>query len=200
MNFIASIFPATAVVAVLLFITRETLEFFRRRAADKRKANALTHLLARECELNYWTVKALRYIIQQIPCSEHPDANGTVSIERKPSGRVYARVVSEDEGSESHHPIPKVHRDLMSKFLLDIATLDSSLFKLMEPAYDALSSLEHIRENLINAPEAPDYIGQDGYLEGFAGFATETLCDVEQKLGVLYQHCTGKKLTSHRLR
>lgn len=200
MEMLTSVLPVTAAVAIFLFVAREGMEFSRRRGAEKRKRSALTHLLARECELNYWTVKSLRYIAQQVPCEENPETLGSVTIERKPSGRVYARVVSEDSDSESHHPIPKVHRELMSKFLLDIATLDSELFKVMEPAYDALAALEHIRESFINAPEAPDFIGQDGYLEGLAGFALDELLKTESALAALYKYCTNQELTNHRLR
>ncbi|WP_158080984.1 hypothetical protein [Pelomonas sp. KK5] len=200
MNAWGSLLPATAVVAVLLFIARETLEYFRRRGADKRKVSALTHLLARECELNYWAIKALRYIAIQIPTDENPGEGMQVTIERKPSGRSYARIVSADGGTESHHPVPRVHRELMSKFLLDVATIDRELFVVMEPAYDALSHLEHVRESFVNAPEASDFIGQDGYLEGLAGFALDELLKAEDKIGRLYRHCTGNELTKHRVR
>lgn len=200
MEALASLLPITAVVAVLVFLARESLEFFRRRGSDARKSKALTHLLSRECELNYWAIKSIRHIVQQIPCEENPEASGTITVERTPSGRTYARIVSTDAGTESHHNIPKVHRELMSKFLLEIATVDKDLFAVMEPAYDALAELEHVRESLVNAPEAPDYIGQDGYLEGFAGFALDELRDAEQKLSALYRHCTGEELTKHRLR
>lgn len=200
MEALGSLLPATAVVAILVFIARETLELVRRRGADARKSAALTHLLSRECELNFWVIKSLRHIVQQIPSEENPEASGSITIERTPSGRTYARIVSADGGSESHLNVPKVHRELMSKFLLEIATIDKDLFAVMEPAYDSLADLEHVRESLVNAREAPDYIGQDGYLEGFAGFALDELLHAERNLSALYRHCTGKELTKHRLR
>lgn len=200
MTTLLTLLPATALVALFVFLARESLEFFRRRGSDRRKIAALTHLLARECELNYWTIKALRYIVIQIPSEENPEAQGTLSIERTSSGRAYARITSWDGGSESHHGIPQVHRDLMSKFLLDVATVDQKLFLVMEPAYDALAEIEHVRDSLLAAPEAPHFIGQKDYLEGFAGYAKDELNEAETRLQALYKHCTGKDLTQHRLR
>lgn len=195
-----SVLPITAVVAVVVFIIKEVLEYFRRRGADKRKIAALIALLARECELNYWTIKSLRRIVAEISTEESPNPQFRLTIERKSSGRPYAKVVSEDGKIESHSGIPKVHRELMSKFLLDIATLDKKLFEVMEPAYDALADLEHVRETLVNIDDEVGLIPRDDFLSGFAGYAVVELKDAEVALGALYKYCTNKPLTQHRLR
>jgi hypothetical protein len=88
----------------------------------------------------------------------------------------------------------------MSKFLLDIATLDKLLFSFMEPAYDELAEVEHVRESLININDKPEQIAARDFVMGFAQYAVDVLQDAEKKLGALYVHCTGKPLTQHRLR
>lgn len=192
--------PITALVAVLVFIFKEIFEYVRRRSGDRRKMRALTALLARECELNYWTVKALRTIFSEVHTTENPNPQTKVTVERTRSGRPYANIVFDESRTETHAPIPVVHRELMSKFLLDVAMLDRKLFEAMEPAYDSLATVEHVRESLVNVQDAPQYIGEEGFLEGLAGYALNELRDAEAALGVLYQHCTGSELKKHRLR
>lgn len=195
-----SVLPITALIAIFIFVCKEVLEFIRRRSGDQRKLQALKALLARECELNLWTIKNLRRIFSEVHTVENENPQISVEVLRTPSGRPFARVISDDEGTELHIGIPKAHRELMSKFLLDVATLDKKLFEVMEPAYDGLAELEHIHESLLNVRDAPEFIGSSGYLEGLAGYALDEIQNVENALSSLYMHCTGKALTKHRLR
>lgn len=199
MNWLSPL-PLTAVVAIVLFVSKELLESFRRLQADRRKIKALKDLLARECELNLWVVKSLRRIFSEIHTGENENPQVKIEIHHKPSGRPFVKVFSDDGGLETHMGVPKPHRELMSKFLLDVATLDRELFLLMEPAYEALAHLEHIRESLVHAEEDSELIGQDNYLEGLARYALEELNNAEASLAALYKHCTGNELTKHRLR
>jgi hypothetical protein len=200
MSTFLALLPITALIAIVVFICRETLEFFRRRNGDQRKLRALTALLARECELNFWSIKTLRRIFSEVHTTENENPQIKVEVKRTPSGRPFARIVSDDGGTESHVGIPKVHRELMSKFLLDVAMLDKKLFEVMEPAYDGLAEVEHIRESLMNVQDAPEFIGESDYLEGLAGYALDELQEAEKSLASLYKHCTGHALTKHRLR
>ena len=196
----ASLLPAAAVVAIAVFLVKEALEFFRRRDANVRKLRALTALLARECELNYWTIRSLRRIIQEIPSNDDPSTQRQVEIKRRSSGKPYAQIVSHDGEFETHMNIPSVHRDLMSKFLLDIATLDKNLFAVMEPAYDALAEVDHVRESLVNIEDGTAFLSQQDWLAGFSGYALDELQEAEVLLGKLYDYCTGQPLTKFRLR
>lgn len=195
-----TLLPITAIVAVIVFLFREMLEHFRRKSSDQRKVKSLTRLLARECELNLWTIKSLRRIVSEVHRDEKPNLGVTVSVQRTTSGRPFAQISSDDGGLISQIPIPRVHRELMSKFLLDVATLDQALFEVMEPAYDSVGELEHVSESLVNIHDAPEDIGLESFLEGFAGYAINELNEIESNLGKLYMHCTGKKLEQHRLR
>lgn len=192
--------PITVIAAVLLFVIKEFVEAIRRACADSRKVHALKTLLARECELNLWTIKALRSILIDIPKSdgEHPEI--VVRIERRESGSPIARITSADGGLESTRPIPRAHRELMSKYLLDVATLDKKLFQVLEPAYDGIAELEHVRESLVRVHENEEESQMPGLIGSFAEYALEEICCTEEALASLYRHCTGKPLEKHRLR
>jgi hypothetical protein len=194
------ILPTTAIVAIGIFLTKEFIETFRRHAADKRKLVALKALIARECELNNWCIKRLSDIFRQIETPENKDLGVLVSVEETPSGRSYIKVISEDEGLETHSSIPEVHRELMTKFLIDIATLDKGLFGKLEPAYDMLAEVAHIKDSLIRSGDADEPAGESGYLSGLAYYATGVLVKADAALKELYKHCTEQELTKHRLR
>lgn len=108
--------------------------------------------------------------------------------------------ISHDGALRLRLSIPLVHRNLMSKFLLDIATLDKKLFDVMEPAYDALAELEHVRENFITFREDSEILGLEDFLAAFVQYALDELKEAESELRILYNHCTDKELTDHRLR
>lgn len=195
-----SIIPITVVAAIVIFVAKEVIEGFRRHSANQRKVQALRALLARECELNLWTIKTLRRILLPFSKPDDPTVPMSLSVERTSGGLPYVKVVSGDGEYEAHMGIPSVHRELMSKFLLDIATLDKLLFSFMEPAYDELAEVEHVRESLININDKPEQIAARDFVRGFAQYAVDVLQDAERKLGALYVHCTGKPLEQHRLR
>jgi hypothetical protein len=194
-----TILPATALVAILLFVAREVLEFRRRKASDKRKVSALKTVLARECELNHTTISSLIDIFTSVDTIDNPNPDTRVTIERTPSGRPYARIESKSAGG-SQLGIPEVHKEIMAKVLLEVASADRELFETMEPAYDGLAEVEHVRQMLVNIDDAPQAIGPTGFLEGLAGYALRELPKTLASSKSLYLHCTGKELTKFRLR
>lgn len=88
----------------------------------------------------------------------------------------------------------------MSKFLLEIATLDKKFFAALEPAYDSLAELEHVRQSLIGIHDSEQESGIDGLFRSFAVYALDELRDTEAALQSLYIFCTGNILKKHRLR
>jgi hypothetical protein len=195
-----SLLPATVVAAIAIFVVKETAEGLRRRSADRRKIHALKALIARECELNYWPVKVIRDILMNVPGPDEENPEVEVRIERRINGRPVARIRALDGGSESTRGIPEVHRELMSKFLLDIATLNGEFFAALEPAYDSLAELEHVRQSLISIHDNEQESGIDGLFGAFAVYALEELRSTEAELQFLYRFCTGNALEKHRLR
>ncbi len=197
---ILTLLPITVVVAILLFIAKEVVEVVRRHSSDSRKLQAMKLLLARECERNLWAIKSLRGILINVPEPNEKSPQSFVTIEPRINGKSIAKITSHDGGSSGSRQVPDVHKELMAKYLFDVATLDSKLFAVFEPAFDSLAELEHIRESLVHIHETEKEADNPDLFRGFAVYALSEIDRVEQRLGLLYQHCTGKNLEMHRLR
>ena len=200
MDEFVALVPITVVAAVLLFILKEAVEAVRRHRGDSRKMHALKALLARECELNLWTIKALRDILINVPKPDDERPQTVVRIERRTNGSTIALISSADGALRSSRSLPKAHLDLMSKYLLDVATLDSKLFQALETAYDSVAELEHIRESLVRIHESEEEAKMPDLIRPFAEYALDEIERTELAIAALYKHCTGKKLEAHRLR
>lgn len=87
----------------------------------------------------------------------------------------------------------------MDKNLLEVATLDKKLYSALQPAYDAVADLEHVRQSLIYFVD-PEDEKDKMHLDGFINYALDELEDVFKELASLYKMCTGKDLEKHRLR
>ena len=200
MDIFLGLIPVTVVAAITLFFVKEAVEAVRRHLSDKRKIHGLKTLFARECELNLWTIKALRSILVNVPKPDDSTPQTIVQIEHREDKVPYARIISDDGASESSGPIPIVHRELMTKYLLDTATLDKELFDDLEVAYDALADLSHVRQSLVQVHEDQARMNIPGFFGSFAEWALEELDEIEGALASLYKHCTGGALEKHRLR
>ncbi|HEX4043792.1 MAG TPA: hypothetical protein VHY10_19005 [Xanthobacteraceae bacterium] len=194
MGYFEQFVPITVLAAVCLFIAREILEFIRRRNANGRRTAAIKTMLARELELNNWTITRLQMTFDDIRDNEgHTDL--LVSFSRR--GQVFYKTKKHDHVAS--WPIPEVHSDVLSKHILDIATLDSTLFRAAQTAYDATAELLHIRESLVQAlhDEDPD-IPQD--LESFVEYARRVVEQITPDFADLYRQCTGKPFDAERIR
>jgi hypothetical protein len=149
MDNLLSIIPATVVAAVLLFILKELVEGIRRYRGECRKKTALRALLARECELNNWTIKSIKHILETIKDESSADAKNEFSFIFPKSGKVLFRVKRPYSEFKSGSSLAETHREIMSKNLLEVAMLDKELYAALQPAYDAVAELTHVRENLI---------------------------------------------------
>lgn len=199
MDSLLSIIPITVISAVFLFILKELVEGIRRYRGELRKKQALRALLARECELNNWTIKSIQHIVEDIRDESALNNRTQFGFIFPKSGKVLFRVKHPDSGYKSGSSLGEIHREVMNKNLLDVATLDKKLYSVMQPAYDAVAELEHVRQSLIYYV-APEDDQDKMHLEGFTHYALSRLNDVYEKLASLYKECTGKHLETHRLR
>lgn len=199
MQKILSIVPLTVIAAIVLFLIKEFAEGVRRYRADQRKRIALRTLLARECELNNWTIKSIKHIVETIRDESEENSLIEFSFIFPKSGKPQFRVKHPDSEFKNGSGLGSIHRDIMSKNLLDVATLDKELFSALQPAYDSIANLEHLRESLIYYVDPED--DQDKmHLEGFIHYALNELEDVKKDLSNLYMECTGQALNTHRVR
>src|SRR5260221_7028108 len=141
---LASFLPATVVVAIFLFILRESLEAVRRRRRDRRKRTAIRTLLAQECERNNWTIHVLRKMSEQIEAELSQGAKFELvhDIHNVPSLRTTRR-----RGSFEQTPIPRAHRSMADKFMMHAAMVDEAGFSKLLPAHEAPAELEHVRNS-----------------------------------------------------
>ena len=94
--------------------------------------------------------------------------------------------------------MPEVHRDVLGKHLLEIATLDPDFFDVAEGTYDALAEVQHVQDHVRDRQNKSESVDLDDY--GLAEYSIGELNDAKKKLDKLYFYCAGKDLTSHRLR
>jgi hypothetical protein len=197
MQSLTSIIPITAIFAVVIFFTKEILEAVRRYRGEKRKIAAMKILLARECELNLWTIKSIERIVETI--REESELGSKFEFITPRSGKTLFRVQRKDTDFKSGSNLPETHAEFMDQYLLDAAMLDKDLYTALQSGYDAIAELEHIRQSLIYFVE-PEDDQDEWHLFGFVDYALTTLQDVLDRLAVLYKECTGKNLTKFRLR
>lgn len=197
MESLLSILPITVVTAVVLFVLKELFEAVRRYRGEQRKRKALRTLVARECELNHWTIKSIRYIVERI--RDESEYGAQFEFVFPKSGKVLFRVKHPDSEYKSGSELAETHREVMDKNLLEVATLDKELYSALQPAYDAVAGLEHVRKSLIYYV-APEDDQDKMQLDGFIDYALAELDDVFAKLVCLYKECTGKALDTYRLR
>lgn len=203
MSDLISLIPITVASAIGIFIAKEIIEFIRRWRADARKTRGLSRLFTRECETNLWTIRRIRAVCKDIEETHemHRETkdeyfNAVFSVSFSKSGFV-AYVRSDSEGKlQSSMSIPSVYKDILTKYMLDAASLDGKFFDAMQSAYASIVELEHIRESLIRHLDDDD----KHFLEGFCDYALGELQDIESNLSSAYKKWTGKELTEHRLR
>ena len=197
MENLPSILPVTVIATVVLFVLKELFEAVRRYRGEDRKKKALRTLLARECELNNWTIKSIRNIVKII--RDEPEGSSHFEFIFSKNGKVLFRVNHKKSDYRSGSNLAEIHRDVMDKNILEVATLDKNLYSVLQPAYDAIANLEHIRQSLIYFVD-PEDDDDRIHLNGFTHYALDELDDVFKELATLYKICTGKDLEKHRLR
>lgn len=196
---LSSLLPTTALVAVVIFIAKETTEAVRRWKGDKRRKAAYCELLARECELNNWAMRSLKRIAADLQSElSEGGSHEVLSIEYAASGRTYVRIQSSN-GSYGKSALPKVHNEVMNRHLVDIATLDKELFQLVDAALTASAELEHVREGLLYHGSTDDAEAKT-HVAGFSEYAIETIDESNIAIAALYEACTGRPLKEFRLR
>lgn len=182
--------------AVFIFLARELIETFRTKRNAKYRSDALMHLLARECELNYLTICEINTIVLFVGNYSKSTLKTQTSIEIKSSGNIFASIRHPDGYIIFERAIPAVHRNLISNTFIDIATANRMLFEVIGPAYEALIGLEHVRLSLIKELENPTSATKIDVRTDFITYTQSELQDIYHKLNAVYTFCTGTSLES----
>jgi hypothetical protein len=192
MEWLPSLLPVTVLAAIALFVLKEVVEFIKRWRADRRKNHAFRTLLASECEVNHWAHFSLYETLRQIEDDHEKGRRVEYVIKVLQGGDAQWR--RNEPGGYSGGSLPDARTDLMSKIMIDVATLDKKLFTRLEAAYDSLIEMRHIRASLIQFVTSDDEHDQM-HLQGFPEYALGELDGVLDDLDKLYQECTGRALT-----
>lgn len=192
-SLLASALPVTALVAICLFVFKESVEVFRRRRAEKRKVGAIKRMVARDLELNQWAVNSFRHAVGALE---------RIEAEKGRRGRIYESVAKlmhyehwiDGEAHRSGGVLPPVVSGSVDRLLMDAATLDQGLLAHIERATTALANLNHIRVGVI------EHIDDDMWRGGFIDFAKRELDLIEGELQQVHLYCAGTAKITPRLR
>lgn len=186
--------PTAVYAAILLFLTKEGLEWARRRRTDKRKLSVYKRMLAHECERNNWFIKSL----QSDAAKVRPEAKA-YAIKTDGSGRQRFVFLAPDGTQGASGIFPMVHRSSFEKLAVDVGYVDERLARMVSEALDAVLALEHVRNSVIDyAPANEDY-HRDAFYDSFWKHVRKQLKERHRTLSDLYRACTGKELKEHRL-
>lgn len=188
---IDSILPVSVLAAVVLFIVKEIVEFFKRSTERQRKISAYKILLSEELEKNLWTLNYLTSICHAID-DEHFTG---ISYRRTPSGSEQVAVHVGREGG--YGPLWNVYSSIFDKAVVDLAVIDKKLFEKSKTTYECLAEARHIRNSIVRICEDESL---NEYVQTFPGYALGVLKEATDALDALYIECTGKKLDRPKLR
>lgn len=194
----SQLLPATAVIAITVFVTKECIEWRRRSAADNRKLRAIRMVLARECELNYHSVTSLSDTLEDMKMAGVDKDASRISVSE---ARTSGYVVQINAGKNSSASVLRgVHRDALLKHLVDIAMLDERFYAKCESALDDLAEADHVYQSLVHGPPIHFPSTPENYYEGVIDYGVAQLSRSTDTLKTLYFACKGSELKRGRLR
>lgn len=193
---LSDLVPPTVIAAAIIFALKEVLEIARKIRARRRRIKAYKKILAEELERNFWTWKSLRSAVMRIQDYRAEGAEVSHEVVLTPSGAQHLETRYLDGTISSGSNLPAASRASFERVLLGLAEEDEKLYSLASDAYDEISEIGHIRAGLINQLGSKD----DFQLDGFLGYAVETLDSAIDPIKHLYKVCTGKVLEQPKLR
>lgn len=204
-NFLANLpdftqlLPLTAVVAILLFLTKEGLELRRRRAAEGRKLRALKKVLARDCEINFFAIQSLSRTLTEMRDYGVAEDASIFSITRESAGD-YSYTLTTHEGAWGGGVLRSIRRDSLLKHMVEIASFDGALYSKCESALDGLTEADHVYLSTVHGPGGNFPSTKENYYDGLIEYGIEELERSTASLKGLYRECTGSELTKGKLR
>lgn len=118
--------------AFIIFLTREFLEFFRRRDARKRKLEAIKSYLARQCELNHWFIRGMKDSLA-LAAAYSDDENSKIEVKFMRNGETRL-IINKGSGDSSGRMIPAVRTAELESKIIEVAELDPNLSIILDAA------------------------------------------------------------------
>lgn len=198
----SSIIPASAFVAICLFIIRELLDGYRKRKARKNEIRALKQIFARECQLAWYINDKIKDICEEFVPFEEGSLDACplgFNVYKTTAGKTRYSVF--ENGKEQHGGMltePSVAT--FERYTYDVSKLDSVFYEKVSSAFEAVTELKHFYDSLVDNEDTARINGIDTILLGFSGYALRNMEWIEHNLKDLYQYCTDEELTQGLLR
>ncbi len=197
----SGLIPLSAIVAVVLFVTREILGSRRKKRAKTIEVIALKRILARECELNWYLSNQITDICNIYGSDWENDGYETYFLEltKTPSNKIWFEILNY-RGEKGKGILSESHITTFHNYLYEMVKTDIDLYEKLEPAYEAAIVLKSLRDSLIDKPGEWTYEDDTDMMLGFSEHASGEIENINNQLKILYQFCTGKELSQGRMR
>lgn len=192
-----TLIPASAFVAICLFILREWLDWRRKSKARENEVLALKRIFARECQLAWNVNKQIKTLCEKFePYKAKPmhECPLNLSITKTTAGKT-RYTVTENDIPRWGGTLSEASVATFTKHLYDVSKLDSSFYEKVNLAYTAVIELKHFYESLVDNEDTAQLIGVDNVMYVFSGTVLKEMPWIERELKSLYQYCTGEELT-----
>lgn len=197
-----TLIPASAFVAISLFIIREILDCCRKAKAKNNEILALKRIFARECQLAWYINSRIKEICEQFQPFESGNSRDCpyeFSVSKTAAGKS-RYLVSENGSPRKAGILNEPQLTPFSKHLYDASKLDETFYEKINSGYQAVIELKHFYESLVDNDDMAELTGTGTILFGFAGYALEEMEWIEHNLRDLYKYCTEKELSEGLLR
>lgn len=192
-----NLLPVAVIVAICLFVLKETFEFFRRAGERRRKRSAIKELLQHEVAENY---RVLNNLFHAIDTTERdtisPGERDTIVVQH--SGRLSYERVDADGTVVSGNPLPVARMTEFNRLLPSAAELDKKLYLAIRRGYEHVYQIEHLHSSFV------DFITGNTkdreFLVPFRHYASGCYADIDKGLRQLYIVLAGRELPYKGLR
>ena len=197
----SGLIPFSAIIAILLFATRECLETRRKKKAKQNEIQALKKILARECELNLHLSHQIFEICSNFAPYEQNENQCpyTLRLTPTPSSKIRYEII-EGEDLISGGQLSDSHTSIFDKYMFDVVKADIEFYNKLEAAYEAAIELQHFRDSLLDIDDTGKWMGDRSMVLGFSGYALEEMEPINGALNTFYKFCTGNELSKGRMR
>jgi hypothetical protein len=194
----SNLLPVAAIVAIFLFVLKETFELLRRSGERRRKRAAIKELLQHEVAENYRVLNSLFHAIDTTTRDEIlPDEKDTIVVQSS-GRREYVRV--DDKGLlVSGNPLPPVHTAEFNRLLPSAAELDKKLYSEIRLGYDHVHELDHLVNSFVDLLTG-SFKEREMFLDGFRHYAESHYDEIETGLRHLYVVLAGREIEYKGLR
>ena len=188
------IIPITVVVAVILFIGRELLDYFKNKKAKNRKVKVIKSLLSAEMEINHWVIESLIPIFTGIKKNWGID---DYCVENSFTGKPVVRI--ERKNSSGTVSISDVSTSVYEKVAIELAELDEKFFEDAMSTYEELAAVRYFTDVLISEINNKDSHIHKDYMKQVLVAPIDQLEIAQKYVSNLYFSCTGKEMKGGRL-